>query len=232
MPDRTGPSSREGATLVEIIVALGIAVLIVSVIVLAHHTLTLNSRTQIQRIRKADRALTTISTLRKDLEQLYAPDFEPACSIELANTDDQLARLAFCRWESVQDPAAPATNRLEHIVYTVETSGAEARLMRTIAATTGPNADEPYVTNWINGAWTRLTVELYDGAQWITSWPDETAPTAAAGLKPVAARIRLYPENADAGQEQALEHESIVVIPSALSVTSTATRISSAITAP
>lgn len=227
MPAPTGSISRSGATLVELLVALGIAVMIMSVIILAHHTLTLNSRGQQKRLQEADRALATINELRRDLQSLYVPGGDETCTVELENRTDQLVRLSFCRWEASKARGEIFTNRLEKVTFVLDESVAPPRLLRMIQCTTGPGSDQPYITNWIDAAWTRLVIQLGDGTAWKTNWPGGEEEDDAPAARPVAARILLLPdqETGQAGTEPA--YETIVIIPSAMNVTSSISRAGS-----
>jgi len=229
MPATTGHSSRTGATLVEILVALGIAVMIMAVVILAHHTLTMNSSGQAKRLKQADRALATISELRNDLLQLYAPGGDSTCSVELENRDDQLVRLSFCRWEASKGRGLILTNRLEKISYLIDESGESPRLLRLIQSTTGPGSDQPYVTNWIDSAWTRLVIQFSDGSTWKSKWPENTGNTGAPPSIPLAARIQLLSES-DSGRPDATPaYEATVIIPVAMTVTSSIVRANGSI---
>jgi len=227
MPATSGHSSRSGATLVEILVALGIAVMIMSVVILAHHTLTLNSSGQVKRLRQADRALSTVHELRNDLQQLYAPGGDSACPVELENRADQLVRLSFCRWEASKGRELFLTNRLEKITYLIDETGESPRLLRLIQSTTGPGSDQPYVTNWIDSAWTRLVIQFSDGSTWKTNWPGNTGSAGASPPMPLAARIQLLPEPESGPTGAAPAYEALVIIPSAMTVTSSIVRAES-----
>jgi len=231
MPATSGHSSRSGATLVEILVALGIAVMIMAVVILTHHTLTLNSSGQAKRLQLADRALSTISELRNDLQQLHAPGGDSACAIELENRTDQLDRLSFCRWESSQARNLILTNRLEKVTYFVDETGETSRLLRLIQSTTGPGSDQPYVTNWIDSAWTRLVIQLHDGTTWKTNWPGTENEGGPAGT-PIAARIQLLTEMESGRADAEPAFEAMVIIPSAMTVTSSIVRAGSSSATP
>jgi len=204
--------SRRGATLVEVLVALGIGALILGVIFLAYHTLSQNASRQLGRINTSDDAHYTIDELRGDLLQLFATDAESGCEIELENSATDLIRLAFCRWENSTGKEPLMTNRLTRVTFQRDSGKDSPRWVRIHQALTGPDAERPPATNRLEGAWPRLMVHLHDGDSWKTNW------TGATDARPRAARILLLDE------QMKPAHETMVIIPSGLSVTSTILR--------
>ena len=211
--------SQRGATLIEVIAALGIGALVVAVIALAHYALTSETARQGRRQQTAERIDETLFELREDLQQLFLPAGDPETGIELENSDTNLIRLSFCRWEISADRPRLATNRLERVTYRFSDDPAPD-LLRIRRALTGPAAIDGDTTNRLVGTWPRLLVHLHDGDTWQTNW----APAKADNMdppRPRAARLWLLNEQGDAVAE------SLVIIPSGLSVTSTLLRAGS-----
>jgi hypothetical protein len=220
MPPPSSSSSRSGATLVEVLVALGIGVMVVAIVVVAHHTLSKQAGRQLSRQKSNERADRTLNELRLDLHQLFvSPDHE-STGITLDNSHTNLVSFSFCRWSPRIGRSFPPTNRLERVAYFFEATGDDAELIRTIKALYGPDSMLPAITNRLGSTWPRLLIQLYDGEIWQTNWP-------FAGMekrkndppRPQAARIQLMGESTEPA------FETVVVIPSGLSVTSTIRRV-------
>jgi type II secretory pathway component PulJ len=218
MPAMTSTSSHTGATLVEVLVALGIGVMITAVVILAHHALTQQAGRQLDRQRIDERADRTINELRLDLQQLFLPLDDDTGTVSLENSATNLVSLSFLRRARLTSEAALSTSRLERVTYRFEQFGEKTELIRTVAAVTGPDAELPAATNRLGQSWPQIFIHLHDGEAWRTNWPfagmedDKADPP-----RPRAARIQLLGDGAPV-------HETLVVIPSGLSVTSTVLR--------
>jgi type II secretory pathway component PulJ len=75
--------SLRGATLIEVIAALGIGALVVAVIALAHFALTSETSRQNRQMQTVNQIDQTLFELREDLQQLFLPAGDPGCGIEL-----------------------------------------------------------------------------------------------------------------------------------------------------
>ncbi len=217
--------SQRGATLVEVLVALGIGVMVIALIVLAHHTLTSETSRLSRKHKLAEQQEETFSALRADLHGLFLPVGDPDCGIELENSATNLVTLGFCRWLPSGDRRVlPASNHLERITYRFSDESPPALLI-VRHALNGPEALTGDTTNRILNAWPRLLVQLHDGNEWKTNWipaqPDNPNPP-----RPRAARIVLL-DQGPPGQAGAAVAETMVVIPSGLSATSTLLRAGS-----
>lgn len=220
MPLHIRPSSRTGATLVEVLVALGIGIMIVAVIILAHHALTQLAGRQINRQLTLERADLTINELRFDLHQLFLSADDDATAVTLENSATNLTSISFCRWAPRVGEYLLPTNRLERVTYRFDNADGNMELIRVTEALVGPDAEKPAATNRLGKTWPRMFVHLHDGAMWQTNWPfADTEETKRNPPRPRAARIQLLDASA------APVHETMVVIPSGLSVTSTIVRI-------
>jgi len=219
MPAMTSTSSRTGATLVEVLVALGIGVMITAVVILAHHALTLHAGRQLDRQRINEHADQTINELRLDLQQLFLPLEDDFGSVSLENSATNLVSLSFYRRALLAGEATLSTSRLERITYRFEQFDEKTELIRTVAAVAGPDAELPAATNRFAQSWPQIFIHLHDGKAWRTNWPfagmedDKANPP-----RPQAARIQLLGDGVPVV-------ETLVVIPSGLSVTSTVSRV-------
>ena len=112
------------------------------------------------------------------------------------------------------------TQPIERVTYRFGQIDGKNELIRTIKALVGPGAEKPETTNRLDHPWPRISVRLYDGETWQTNWPPAAAPDDKRDPpRPRAARILLLPET---GSEPV--YETMLVIPSGLSVTSTVLR--------
>lgn len=221
--------SRRGATLVELLVALGIASLVIAVIVLAHRALTRQTDQLGRDHRTAERIDTTLDELRTALQSLFIPGPDPECGLTLEQSATNLIRLQFCRWTG----APPSlTNRmpvvaLEQVTLRYDDAN-PGDLLIVRRGLTGPAALAPDTTNRIPGAWPALRIHLRDGETWKTGWnpPANDNPNVP---RPDAARIQLLKTPATPGAAEEVAAETIVVIPSGLSVTSTLLRAGTAL---
>ncbi|HMO51394.1 MAG TPA: hypothetical protein PKA21_09720 [Kiritimatiellia bacterium] len=206
LPNQRG--ARSGATLVELLVALGIGALVIVVVVMAHQALTRETSVQSARLAERDLAEHTLRLLRDDLQGLFHPPGDADAGIALENTATNLVQLSFVRWERRPHGEPMRTNRLERVRYAFVAEGDQRRLVTVVEPLLGPDAGSPR-TNWPGATWPRLTVHLHDGSSWQTNW------TADSKTTPLAARVRLWGDH----PTQAV-HEAFIVIPAGLTVTS------------
>jgi hypothetical protein len=212
---------RAGTTLVELLVALGIGTAIVAVLVLAYTAVTQSASRHLGRDRQRELAQVTIRELREDVQQLFSPVDDTACAIELENSATSLVRFAFCRWELSAGKEPLMTNRIERVVFFYDTQTGGTRLVRTRQGLIGPADGAPVVTNTLGATWPRLLVHLHDGTSWQANWSGNAgALPGTPPPRPRAARIQLL------GDGDWIAHESVVVIPSGLVVTSSIARAS------
>lgn len=204
-------SNQAGITLIELVAALGISALIISLVVFAHQSLTSNTRRMISKADEQALAASTVDLLARELEQLFHPAGESACAIELENSATNLVSLRFCRWTPRTPPPHLPTNHLDEIIFTYARVDEQNQLVQLVRPVTGPGAEAP-ATNWPGRTWPSLMVHFHDGSAWITNWPASKAQT------PVAARILLF-------KHQQPAQETMVIIPAGLSVTSRVQRL-------
>lgn len=208
-----GPSARSGnsgITLIELIVALGIGLLVVATVLLAHRALTGQSNRLTRAAHEQKVIEDTFLVFSEELQRLFLPPKDDACLIELDNNRTNLVILAFCRWTPItKSTSALPTQQLERITFKHEPVGEAHQLIKVSQCISGRFSGEPPRTNLIGTLWPNTLVHLYDGKQWRTNWT-----TKVEGV-PTMARIQLV--SSDGGE---VKHESMVIIPAGLSVTS------------
>ena len=211
---RTRQPVRTGATLVELLVALGIGAMALTIVLLAYNVFTTHTRQFETRSGQRKLAEQTLQLLGHELQQLFFMPGDSNTVVVLENTATNLVQLGFSRWLSAPRETLPA-QRLERVTYTYVPMDGRPQLVRIIEGLTGPAASSPPATNWPGPLWPRLTVLLHDGQQWQTNWP------STAERAPAAAHIQLLAEPPAAVPA----HEIIVVIPAGLSTTSRLDRL-------
>lgn len=207
---RPPPSTvRSGATLIELLAALGIGVMVMAVTLLAYHALTGHASSINSRAGQALLRQNTATLFQENLEQLFHVDKDQALGITLENSATNLVLLSFTRWTGNGNPRDLSTNRLERVTFAYAPLDGEMQLLQTTAALTGPDSALPARTNWPGRTWPALQVHLHDGSQWQTNW-SPTAPNA-----PSAAKIVMTGNG-----ENIPSFESFFLIPAGLSLTS------------
>lgn len=206
---------RTGATLVELLAAIGIGVMVLAIVVLAYRVFTTHANRFESSAGRRQLAERTLQLLGHDLQQLFFMPGDSNTVVVLENSATNLVQLGFSRWEPAPKPDGLPTNRLERVTFTYAPVDGQHQLVKVVGGLTGPAVLLPPVTNRPGPAWPRLAVHLHDGQQWQTNWSTE------AKRAPVAARIQLLSDPPSTTPA----HESIVVIPAGLSVTSRIDRL-------
>lgn len=204
-----------GMTLIELLVGLVIGALVMGLVLVAYRAFSRSESRQFERARAQAQADGVIEFIRRDVQQLFLPSGDKDCTIELQNSATNLVQLSFCRWETESNGAVLATNQLARVLFKFADVGGRSELVRVTDALTGPASIQPAVTNWSGYRWPRLQVQLYDGTAWQTNWPSDEKARA------MAARILLWRDD-----DPEPFQETMVLIPSGLSVTSRVQRSS------
>ena len=219
---------RRGFTLVELLVALVIAVLVASALVALYRTATRTVADQGARARGPHAASRALDQLAEDLGRAVLNTTVTNESLVLEQGDTQAGpggntRLSF----STLDPVAgdePDWTLARQVSYRVESEGRPSpALVRVHRPLTGPGSLDAPVTNVLVPDVEVFRVALLEGSEWHTNW----AGRAGDGRRPQAARVIIGSARwtGDPPVQQA-----DLMIPAGLSVTSRLVR--SATTAP
>jgi hypothetical protein len=203
------PTGRVGATLIELLAALGIGVMVMAVLLLAHHALTgqassINNRAGRELLRQNTTAL-----LQENLQSLFHVAKDDALGITLENSTTNLVMLSFVRWTPAGTSRGLNTSRLERVTFTYAPIDGEDQLVYITETLTGPGSSAPPRTNWPGRVWPSLQVHLHDGTLWQTNW------TPAAPATPTAAKLIMTGDG-----ERIDTTEALFLIPAGLSITS------------
>jgi type II secretory pathway component PulJ len=210
---------RAGTTLVELLLAIFISALIMTMVLVAYQSTSGFSLLQSNKSKQRVLARDTLQLFSRELQQLFVAPQDTACVIELENNPTSLVRLAFCRWTIAAHDAELPTQALERVTFLYSPGAGPRELLYVTESLTGPAAQRPPLTNSPGAVWPRMLVHLHDGQQWQTNWTSETRGS------PAAARIQLLNEKND------VFIEDVVLIPSGLVVTSRIARTAVAGTA-
>lgn len=179
-----------GWTLLELLLAIAIALLVVTLLYAAYHTAVATLRTQDRTHRRTDGAAEVLRRLGEDLLRAFVPAGDDACSIRLEPGEGggaiRFGRLAFCTAAPRGTEWDPRWHEVVHVTYEVVDEGGEAQLVRRVQALAGPGAEEPPDPEVVARAVTGLEFRFFDGTTWVETWP----PGDATAM-PLAARIQV-----------------------------------------
>lgn len=203
-PGSRSPSRRAGMTLIELLLAIGIAVLLVTLLYSIYHTVTRTAEGQDGRHRAARPVAATIDTFIQDLGSMVLPDEDETCLLilqpgeTLGHQFDELASCSAVPSPDERDGRWAVFQRVRHRVVQDESGYA---LMRESSPLTGPGSYASAVTNILLTGMAKFKVEIYDGTTWHPAWP----PEGDHG-EPAAARIAFMRE----GDEEPTRIELVI----------------------
>jgi type II secretory pathway component PulJ len=181
---------RSGVTLIELLLALGIAVLLVTLLYSVYHTVALTAEGQDARRRETDPVAATIETLLHDLAAAILPGDDRSCAFVLEPDPamgEQFDSLTCCSGATAPETRDARWAVFERLHYRVIPDGAGFTLARESTPLTGPGSAGPAVTNSLLPRVERFKVQVYDGKTWRADWPPEGQ--AEKKVRPQAARI-------------------------------------------
>jgi len=177
-------SSRSGMTLIELILAIAIASLVITLVFSVYRTVSVTMQGQDERRRGADAVADAVRQIARDLACTFAPKSDNTCkfTLEKEASAPEAARLSFC---TALLPAGETDLRwceLHRVTYRVGAdSKSETALFRENQPLAGPGAFAPPVTNVLASDVESFRVSVYDGAEWNDEWSsvDAACPRAA-----------------------------------------------------
>ncbi|OQW97145.1 MAG: hypothetical protein BWK77_02550 [Verrucomicrobia bacterium A1] len=174
-------------TLIEVVLAIAIAALVVTLVFSIYHTVTVTLRRQQERQAGPAAAAAAAQQLARDLACTFIAWNDEAMVFALSPTNEADSEISFCTAVLPDGETDPRWFELQRVVYRVATDPAHERaLTRESRPLVGPATMSPPVTNYLAMGIEQFRVTAYDGTNWSESWP---VPGASAC--PRAARVEI-----------------------------------------
>ncbi|MCX6997521.1 MAG: hypothetical protein NTV49_10655 [Kiritimatiellaeota bacterium] len=177
--------------MIEIIVALSLAVMLCVLIFSAYALVTAVHRSQAGRQAPEDAARGALRRLAGDLERTFVAADDPQAKFLLltgAAASNALWELSFCRGATAPGEPEERWANLERVTYRLlEQADAGALLLCASQPLAGPGAWQPPRTNEIIRHLAQLEIRLFDGQTWHDQWPPAGAGQTSS--VPRAARL-------------------------------------------
>jgi type II secretory pathway component PulJ len=205
-------------TFIELILAIAIASLVITLVFSIYRTVSVTMRGQEERRRGADAVADAVQQIARDLACAFAPKSDEACKFTLEKDASVPAasQLSFCTAVMPEGETDLRWFELHRVMYRVGIDGKNAAvLLRENQPLAGPGAFAPPVTNVLASGVGSFRVSVYDGSEWNDEWSSVDAPC------PRAARIELTARYGSGTKTFQTE----VLIPVENSVTSTLERV-------
>ncbi len=205
--------ARHGVTLIELLVALALAILLLGAVYGVYRTATQTLSDQ-QRRHAADApTVAALDRLSRDLTCAWFSVPDPACTFRLEPGDAGTLgpELTFCTLERPNDEPDPM--RADALQVTYQLVSDEKRgslLVRAHRPLSGPGSDQPPRTNSLVAGVQVFRVRVFDGIEWHDAWP-----TAEEETRPCAARIELQ----TSGRKRSGLLQTDVLIPAGMVIT-------------
>ena len=201
---------RAGFTLVEILVALALAMVVTALIL---STLAITQRTrrsQADRVACRTLAEQALGQLARDLERTFVFPKNEATAFKLqrgAAASNAVLELAFARTAPLPGEGALRWAEVARMTYRLtETGPTQLVLTCTSQPVSGPAALEPAATNALFQPLESCDVLLFDGKEWKDQWSGGGSSTNAA---PLAARLTVVAARGNAHHRATTE----IIIP-------------------
>ena len=204
---------RSGMTLIELILAIAIAALVITLVFSVYRTVSVTLQGQDERRRGADAAADAIQRIARDIACTFAPKSDAACAFSLEK--GSASRLSFCTAVVPEGETDLRWSEVHRVSYGLGTGSEDAAvLFREHQPLAGPGAFAPPVTNRLANNVESFRVSVYDGSEWNDEW------SSGAAACPLAARIELTARYGSGTKTFQTE----ILIPVGNSVTSTVQR--------
>lgn len=184
---------RAGVTLLELLLAIAITLLLSILLYSVYHTISQTRRSQTDYHRQFDPVGFALVTLNDDLTATFFFKDDDACALELevAPVDGkEFSSLRFCTKTPAAFSSDPSWAQTLRTTYRVASRPGEGdpALVREQEPLVGPTGgiQGPSTNQLVDGV-SRFVAEIYDGENWVTTWP----PAEETDRNPVAARITL-----------------------------------------
>ena len=203
-------------TLIELILAIAIASLVITLVFSVYHTVSVTMQGQEERRRGADAAADAVQQIARDLACTFAPKSDRGVQVHPreGRLGSTVSQLSFCTAVMPEGETDLRWFELHRVAYRVGIDAKDAVvLFRENQPLAGPGAFAPPVTNVLAGDVESFRVSVYDGSEWKDEWSSGDAAC------PRAARIELTARYGSGTKTFQTE----VLIPAGNSVTSSVT---------
>ena len=198
-----------GMTLVEVLLALIIGVLIITLAFSFFNSSTNTLRKQKQRLKAQDSIHAAVAQLSRDIFSALPGEWYEDCTLALLpddnkNLSESASILTLCAPIRNESRPAPIWAEVHHITYRIEEQGDLFYLARISSPSYGPGSAEGPITNLLVKNVTKFSVTCRADEDWETAWPQgEKSPL------PKTARIKITA--LQDGKEESVETETLVL---------------------
>lgn len=207
------PVCRSGTTLIELILAIAIASLVITLVFSLYHTVSATLGGQEERRRGADAATDAVRQIARDLACAFALKFDETCKFTLQKDGHgtSVSQLSFCSAVMPEGETDLRWLELRRIAYRLDVK--TSMLLRENQPLAGPGAFVSSRTNALEKEVESFHVSVHNGLEWKDEWADASCPRAA--------RIEVTTRRGSGVKTFQTE----VLIPAGNSISSTITRI-------
>ncbi len=183
---------RKAFTLIEMLLALTIAALTVTVIFSVYHITARILGDRDARVHGDAAAVRALELITADLSAAVPLEMYEVCAFSLIETDHPVPGSAMLSWCTAVRPSPDEEDlrwsEIHHVRYRLDTAGRDRpRLIRIHQPLAGPGALMPPVTNTLIEAVEQLEISVLKEEDWVTEWH-----AARAEDWPRAARIAIH----------------------------------------
>ncbi|OGV46724.1 MAG: hypothetical protein A2X46_12210 [Lentisphaerae bacterium GWF2_57_35] len=175
-------------SLIELLLAMIIVVLVVTVAMSLYHTVASTLQGQTERLEGTIPATDALRQITRDLTCAFAAPGDSMCDffLKAADAPDSPAlELSFCT--AIPSPTENEIpwGEIRQVKYLLiaNTTTDSLTLHRSMRPLTGPAALEPVQTNVLALGIRQIKMEAFDGEKWQSEWPGEDSPVLPQAIR-------------------------------------------------
>ena len=191
-------SARAGLTLIELLLAITIAVLLVAVVLSTYRTVHAVAAGQQERLGARQAAADAVELLQDDLMRLFDAG-RPETLVILTQQLEQ-ASVSFSAIERPPGENDLRWGRAVRIEWAAAQQGERLALARSTRPLAGPGSLDAPVTNLLVSDLADFRVAFHDGTNWVNRWPP-----GVSNVVPRSARLEIRSRSAPTGEAWKLE---------------------------
>lgn len=173
-------------TLIEILLALSIAILVVAVVLSMYQTVSATASGQSRRNNSAEMVSSIRALLTRDFSTVVVPAEDKLCMFTLGPDESGFSKIAFARARADEGATDARWFTIEQVSYQIiENTSATNSLVRVRRPILGPGAREPAETNLIAAGVSGFHIRAYDGADWYETWPQQESQASPQAVSVV-----------------------------------------------